>query len=235
MRFLFLLNTGLMYLTVPIILFLFFQFGDNPVYFDRIYTISLLVLSFFCINDKDSLSCIGILLLYWLGSEALFDSQGWFAKVMVYALSVWICCSFLRRTLAKVSLFFVLFTLCTEVYWYVIDYQLNARLYYYVGMIAMTNLAIQVLSMRLQLMAEWFKHLSGRNALDYRVAAILKAYLILHYLNLSEYFLRHLFGQKDMLLIYTWFPVLSALLSAATMAVIFMVFFHYKAKSYLMA
>jgi hypothetical protein len=224
-----------MYLTVPVIIFLFFQFGDNPVYFDRIYTISLLILSLFCINDKDSLSCIGILLIYWLASELLFDSQGWLAKVLVYTAAVWICYHFFRHTLAKFSLLFVLLTLSAEIYWYVTDYILSARLYYYVGMIAMTTLVIQVLSMRLQLMAEWFKHLSGRNALDYQVATILKAYLILHYLNLLEYFLRHLFGLKSILVIYEWFPVLSGLMSAMTMAVIFMIFFHYKAKSYLLA
>lgn len=224
-----------MYLTIPVILVLFCLFGDNPVFFDRVYTISLLVVSLFCINDKDILSCICILLLYWLGSEAIFSLGSWFAKPIIYLISIGICCWFYRYCLAKLSLLFIFLSLAAEVYWRSNNYPFIPEIYYYVGMISLTTAAILILPKRLELMDRWFNHLSGRNALDYQVMIILKIYLFLHYLNLSEYFVRHVFAKQQIIFIYQWFPYISGFLSAVTLSVIFITFFHNKAKSYLFA
>ena len=224
-----------MYLTVPVIFVLFFCFGDNPIIFDRIYTISLLVLSLFCVNDKDILSCISILLLFWLASDVIFSFETLYAKPVIYTLSACICYSFYRHLVAKISLVFIFLALAAEVYWFSIDYESSPEIYYHVGMISITTAAILILPKRLELMAQWFNHLSGRNALDHQVIIILKIYLFLHYLNLLEYFVRHVFAKKEVTFIYEWFPLLSGLMSAATLAVIFIIFFHNKAKSYMFA
>lgn len=224
-----------MYLTAPVILVLFFLYGDNPIFFDRIYTISLLVLSLFSINDKDILSCVFILLLYWLASDLIFTFDTLYTKPIIYTLSLCICYSFYRHLVAKLSLIFTFLALAAEVYWFSIDYKFSPEIYYYVGMISITTAVVLILPKRLELMAQWFNHLSGRNALDHQVIFILKIYLCLHYLNLLEYLLRHVLALNEITFIYEWFTYLSALLSAVTLAVIFIIFFHNKAKTYMFA
>jgi hypothetical protein len=223
-----------MYLTFPIFLTLFILFGDTPVYFDRIYTLSLLVLSLFCINDKDILGCIFILLLFWLSSEAIFYFSSWIAKPFIYVIALCLCYSFFRHFAAKLLSLYVLTSLASEYYWLVTSYDCP-DIYYYIGMISITTAVICILPKRLGIMAQWFNHLSGRNALDYQIITILNAYLVLEYLNLTEYFVRHLLGLKEVTFVYQWFPLISGLISVATLSVIFIFYFHNKAKTYLLA
>ncbi|WP_340679083.1 hypothetical protein [Paraglaciecola sp.] len=161
--------------------------------------------------------------------------DSWLAKPFIYTLSLCICYSFYRHFIAKLSLFFIFLSFSAEGYWFSIDYEYSPEIYYYVGMISITTAVICILPKRLELMAQWFNHISGRNALDYQVITILKIDLLLHYLNLSEYFVRHVFAKKQITLVYEWFPFISEFLSAVILSVIFIMFFNNKAKTYLFA
>lgn len=215
---------------------LLYLYGNSPRHFDYIYIGALCVSSIFCWHDKDSFGALVVLLCYWLVSKILYAAPDsplyWF---LIYSGSLAIAIYYFRQAIAKVLLAFVLFAVCAETYWWIIDYASKPRIIYFIGLMAIAVWLKRLLFYRALLMSEYFGYSGGKVALDGNVGAILFGYFILLVLMATEYFIRHLTSFNDMLFVYNLFPPISMSLSALTLAVIYMHYFHNQSQKHLSA
>jgi hypothetical protein len=222
------------FLTPPLLAVLLYFYGGDAGHFDYIYIGALCTSCVFCGKDRDALGALLILLGYWCFSKPLF----WAPDNPIYWFVIYVACFgvsfyYLNHITAKILLILVLFTVGAEIYWWSIAYENKPRMIYWIGLLALTVWLRQLLFNRIFLMHEYFGHTSGKVALDSHIGKILLVYYALVVLMIIEYFARHLGNVHELLLIYNLFTPVSTLISALTLAVIYMHYFYNQSQKYL--
>lgn len=228
------LHKVLFFLTTPLLAVLLYFYGGDAAHFDYIYIAALCVSSIFCWKDKDTLGALLILLGYWCLSKPLFmtpDSPIYW--LVIYSSCIGISLYYIHHITAKILLIIVAFTICAEAYWWNFAYEHKPRMIYWVGLLALTVWLRQLLYNRIFIMHQYFGYTSGKLALDSHIGNILYVYYALVVLMILEYFARHLGGLHDLLFIYNLFTPVSTLISAVTLALIFMHYFYNHSQKHL--
>jgi hypothetical protein len=215
---------------------LLYLYGGSAEHFDRIYIAALCVSSLFCWSDKDSFGALVVLLGYWLGSEALFAAPNeWLFKLLIYGGCLVLSFYYLKHMTAKILLVFIVLTISAEFYWLSIDYDNSPRMIYLIGLMSLTVWLRQLLFNRIFIMHEYFGYSGGKVALDSNIEDIFLIYYVLVILVTSEFFVRSVFGFVEVDFIYDLFAPISTLISALTLAVIYMHYFYNQSKKHLSA
>ncbi|TDF41309.1 hypothetical protein EYS14_00140 [Alteromonadaceae bacterium M269] len=230
------LNKFLFFLTPFVLVILLYLYGGSAEYFDNIYIAALCVSILFCWADKDTFGALIVLLGYWLGSEVLFAvPDKWPYWLLIYSGCLALSIYYLHHITAKILLGFILFTVGAEIYWLSTEYADKPRMIYWVGLMSLTVWLRQLLFNRIFIMDEYFGYSGGKVALDGNVGDIFFGYYVLVTLMTLEFFIRHILRLGDMLFVYNLFTPVSTLISALTLAVIYMHYFYNQSKKHLSA
>jgi hypothetical protein len=211
-------------------------FGDNPSHFDLIYIGALSLSCVFCWKDKDTLGALVILLGLWGLSRLLYilpDSLYTLPFVYIFCCVTSLCC--LTQTTAKITLIITIYSSGAEVLWWWIDYVDKPQVHYFVGLLAITVLARELLLKRVFILSEYFGFISGKIALDWQIKNVLLVGYLLVLLMVLEYFVRHLGGFKDVTFVYYSFSFIGTIISGITLALIYMHYFYNQSKKHLTA
>ncbi|MFQ3190197.1 MAG: hypothetical protein ACI936_001327 [Paraglaciecola sp.] len=212
------------------------MFGNNPENFDLIYIGALGLSCTFCWADKDTLGALVILLGLWCLSRLLFISLEYnYFLILTYIISLIISIYCFDQIIAKVSFILILYCIGAEIYWDLTEYSHKPQIHYFVGMLSLTLLARELLFQRVVILHEYFGYRSGKIALDWQIRGILFFDLILIFLMLLEYFVRHLAGFNQVTIVYYNFTLIATALSGITLAVIYMHYFYNQSKKYMSA
>jgi hypothetical protein len=214
---------------------LFYLYGNNSTHFDSIYIGALCLSCLFCWGDKDTLGALLILLGYWLFAKAIINIPDlWQSWVLIYGVSAALCIYYFRHITAKITFLIVLYTVAAELIWWFQDYLNKPRIYYYVGLLAITVWVRQLLFDRIFIADRYFNYTSGKTGLDTHIGSILYLYFILVLLMTAEYFLRHQSGLNVTTVYYLYTPI-SNVISGITLAAVYMHYFNNQSKKYLSA
>ena len=215
---------------------LLYLYGDNANYFDQIYIGALCLSCVFCWRDKDTLGALIILLGYWLGSELLNKVPDqlhyWIA---VYGVSLAICVYYFRQLTAKITFVIVVCSIAAEWLWWYQEYANKPEIHYYVGLIAFTVWARQLLFDRIFIADKYFNYTSGKTGLDSHARGVLIFSFGLILLTIIEYFIRHIAGMSNVTTIYYLYKPVATVTSGAFIAIIYMHYFNNQSKKYLSA
>lgn len=226
----------LFYLTTPLFAVLLYLFGDNPEHFDLIYIGALGLSCIFCLADKDALGALVILLGLWIVSQVIYMLPGkLFSLVFVYSLCLILPIIFRNSITTKITLLVTFFCIGSEIYWWQIDYANKPQIHYLIGLLALTGLARELLFKRVIILSEYFGIHSGKVALDWQIKGILLIEYMLLLAVIVEYFLRHIAGFTDLTFVYYKFGTIATLLSALTLAMIYMHYFYNQSQKHLQA
>jgi hypothetical protein len=140
-----------------------------------------------------------------------------------------------KQTSTKITLALILLCIGSEVFWWNISYVNKPHIYYFIGLLTLTDLTRELLFKRVFLMSQYFGHQSGKIALDWQLRSVLLAGYILIFLMLSEYLIRHLAGLKHVTFVYYNFTLVANLLSGITLTIIYMHYFYNQSKKHLPA
>lgn len=215
---------------------LFYFYGDNSTHFDSIYIGALGLSCVFCWKDKDTLGALLILLGYWLTAKVLINVPDalpyW---IVIYGGGIGLCIYYSHHITAKITLIIVLYGIAAEWFWWFLGYTKKPEIHYYIGLLAITLWARQLLFNRIFIADKYFNYTSGKTGLDTHVGSILYIYLVLVFLMTGEYFVRHLGGISDATRIYYLYTPLSNIISFITLAAIYMHYFNNQSKKYISA
>lgn len=226
----------LSYIVPPIFLSLFFIYGNESVFFDRLYLGALLASCYFCYRDKDALGAIIIVVLFWLASELLFILPNTLPfKIAVYGFSLTVALVYRQLLIGLLLAIMTVFGLIAEVYWQMTDYPHTPEMLYYFGLLSTCVVAKRLLYYRIPISSQYFNYTSGKIALDFRINGIFDLYYILCILNIIEYYLRHVSEHRDIMLMYTVWQPANVLLSLLTLSFIYHFYFKYQAKKHFTA
>ena len=227
-------NTALFYLTPPLLGVLLYFYGDEPAHFDRIYIGALVMSAYFCRKDIDTFSTVCILLLYWVASEILFAVPDTLVYwIVVYSVCLGISLIFFKHFVAKITLVLSLYAIGAEVNWWLSAYISKPRVFYFIGLMALTVGIQRLLYNRAMLMHDYFNYSTGKLALDGHVRRILFGYFALFAAMATEYYARHIGGLKEALLVYNYYSGISTLISAIILAVVYMHYFYNQSQKHL--
>ena len=191
----------------------------------------------FCWSDKDTLGALLILLGFWCVTHLLYLlPRGTTVTVyMVYTFCTVISIYRFKQTSTKITLVMILFSIGAELFWWNTSYVNKPHIYYYIGLLTLTDIARELLFRRVFLMSQYFGHQSGKIALDWQLRALLLAGYAFVFLTLLEYFIRHLTRLKDITFVYYHFSLAANSLSGIILATIYMHYFYNQSKKHLSA
>jgi hypothetical protein len=230
------INKCLFFFTTPLLVALLYVYGNKAAYFDYIYIAALSLSCFFCIKDKDTLAALIVLLGYWCLAKFLIhipDTPS--LNALVYVSCFWIAIYYFHVKTAKILLVITCFSIGAEYYWWISEYEHKPKMIYWTSLLAVTVWLRQLLFNRVIIMHNYFGYTSGKMGLDHQLGTILLAYYVLVLLMVAEYFARHLTGSNELLFIYNLFTPVATLISATTLAVVYMHYFNNESKKYLAA
>jgi hypothetical protein len=226
----------LFYLTTPLFAVLLYLFGDNPEHFNLIYIAALSLSCVFCWSDKDTLGALLILLGLWCVTHLLYTlPRSTTVMFLIYAVCLAISIYRFKQVSTKITLAIILVSIGSEFFWWNTSYSNKPHIFYFVGLLTLTDIARELLFKRVFLMSQYFGHQSGKIALDWQLRSVLLAGYGLIAIMLLEYFLRHLAGLKDMTVVYYNFTLVANLLSGITLTTIYMHYFYNQSKKHLPA
>ena len=212
------------------------MYGDNPEHFDLIYIGALGLSCVFCWADKDTLGALVILLGLWCFSEVIYIfPENIYSLIVVYALCLIFSVTFIDQICAKIILFVTLYSLGAEAFWWYIEYLNKPQIHYLIGLLSLTGLARELLFKRIIILSDYFGIHSGKVALDWQIRSVLLVGYTLLLAVIVEYFLRHLAGYNNFTFIYYQFGTIATLLSAFTLALIYMHYFYNQSQKHLPA
>jgi hypothetical protein len=215
---------------------LLYIFGDNPEHFDLIYIGALGLSCVFCWSDKDTLGALVILLGLWCLSRVLLIlPENEYSLVVVYIFCIFIALYCIKQLTAKITLIIVVFSIGAELFWWHSAYVDKPHIYYYLGVLCVTELARELLVKRVFILSEYFDFISGKVALDWQIRGILFSYYMLIVFMLMEYFVRHLSSYHDTTFVYDNYSFVATIISGLTLVIIYMYYFHNQAKKYIAA
>ena len=190
----------------------------------------------FCWSDKDTLGALLILLGLWCVTHLLYLlPESTTFMVLVYAFCMAISVYRFKQTSTKITLALILLCIGSEVFWWNISYVNKPHIYYFIGLLTLMDLAMELLFKRVFLMSQHFGYQSGKIALDWQLKGILLAGYVVITLMLLEYFIRHLAGLKDITFVYYNYTLVADLLSGITLVTIYMHYFYNQSKKHLPA
>lgn len=211
-------------------------YGNNEQYVDLIYIVALCVSCLFCWADKDTLSALLILLAYWGLTKLLYaapDTLTYWA--VIYGVCIALSFYYIHHLTAKLVLIVTLYSIGAEWFWWHSNYANKPEMHYWAGLLALILWTRQLLFNRVIIADNYFGYVSGKIALDEHVRHILYLYFGLVTLMILEYFARHLGAQSNMTMVYEQFTLVANTLSAITLAVIYMHYFHNQSQKYFTA
>lgn len=212
------------------------MYGDNPEYFNLIYIAALLLSCIFCWSDKDTLGALLILLGLWFVTLLLYElPESTTFMVLVYAFCIAISIYRFEQVSTKITLAIILCSIGAEIFWWQISYVNKPHIYYFIGLLTLMDIAMELLFKRVLLMSQYFGHQSGKIALDWQLKGVILAGYVMIVLMLLEYFIRHLAGLKDITFIYYNYTLVANLLSGITLTTIYMHYFYNQSKKHLPA
>lgn len=228
------LHKALFYLTIPAFAVLLYLYGGNEQHFDRIYIVALCLSCLFCWSDKDTLGALLILLALWLlAKPMLYGPDALLFWIVIYGASLAISIYYFYHIAAKITLLLTLFTVGAETYWWLIDYEPKPKMHYWLGLLASTLWARQLLFNRIIIADYYFNYTSGKTALDTLLGNILYVYFYLVVFVILEYFLRHLAALSDLTLVYDHFSPIATAMSALTLVIIYMHYFYNQSQKHI--
>jgi hypothetical protein len=155
--------------------------------------------------------------------------------VLIYVFCTAISIYRFKQTSTKITLAILLFSIGAEIFWWNISYVNKPHIFYFIGLLTLMDLAMELLFKRVFLMSQYFGHQSGKIALDWQLKGILLAGYVMITLMLLEYFIRHLAGLKDITFVYYNYTLVADLLSGFTLVTIYMHYFYNQSKKHLPA
>jgi hypothetical protein len=190
----------------------------------------------FCWSDKDTLGALLILLGLWCVTHLLYKlPESTTCMVLVYAFCIAISIYRIEQVSTKITLAITLFSIGAEIFWWNISYVNKPHIYYFIGLLTLMDLARELLFKRVLLMSQYFGYQTGKIALDWQLKSVILAGYVMIALMLSEYFIRHLVGLKDITFIYYNYTLVANLLSGVTLTTIYMHYFYNQSKKHLLA
>jgi hypothetical protein len=190
----------------------------------------------FCWSDKDTLGALLILLGLWCVTHLLYKlPESTICMVLVYAFCIAISIYRIEQVSTKITLAITLFSIGAEIFWWNISYVNKPHIYYFIGLLTLMDLARELLFKRVLLMSQYFGYQTGKIALDWQLKSVILAGYMMIVLMLSEYFIRHLVGLKDITFIYYNYTLVANLLSGVTLTTIYMHYFYNQSKKHLLA
>lgn len=221
----FLARVGFLIIGPLLFALLVIHFEDAQM-FDRIYLSALLMALLFCLRDPDTAGVVGILCLYMLTAHLQIHLPNEPAlKIAIYLFTLVGSVALRQHLLAKACALTATLCCVAEVYWLQSGYANPPHIHYYQGVMFTALLATYCLSNRVEWMFRWQGYLSGNDLLDRQVIILLYIYALLLVCMLLEYFSRHIFMQKDWLIMYNLFSPFVSVLNAITLGAIYIHFF----------
>lgn len=191
------------------------SYFGQPFIFDPIVLIAIIAIAFFFRRNTDLLTICGAIIIE-RGIEELMwrflENSIWF-KIPMYLILV-ITCWFFSKGLSKVLLMlFFAFTIASELWWQIIDYKAP-----YILWQSYTLTAAVVLARYLKMRAFWLIEINHKwdvkpIYLDTQLIWVANAYILLYGFVVLEYFVRHIGGYKDVVVIYTLYPYIGSSLA----------------------
>lgn len=228
------LNKFFFFLTPIALIILLYFYGNNPEYFDYIYIGALVFSGLFCWHEKDSFGAVIVLLGYNCLSKLVFKAPDEaFFWVVAYIISLGIAAYYIDLLASKILLAIVMFTIGAELYWYMVEYSAKPMMSYWIALLSLTLWLKQILNNRIFLMDELFGYTGGKLALDGHIGSVLNAYYLLIVLMIVEFYIRHLAGLKNALVVYNYFTPVTTFLSAVILAAVYMHYFYNQSQKHL--
>jgi hypothetical protein len=155
--------------------------------------------------------------------------------VLVYAFCIAISIYRIKQTSTRITLAIIIFSIGAEFFWWNTSYANKPHIFYFIGLLTLTDIARELLYKRVFLMSQYFGYQSGKIALDWQLRGIILAGYVMIALMLLEYFIRHLVGLKNITVIYYNYTLVANLLSGITLTTIYMHYFYNQSKKHLPA
>jgi len=193
------------------------NFFGVPQYFDPVILIAFFAIAFLFRRNKDLVSICAIFLverlLEELGYQTVIniDNNIWI-KVPIYlglALSLWFCTTSKLRIFA---LSFLSIAIIVEVYWVLTDYA--PRLILWTCFLFTLSLWVR---WSLRRRAFWLIYLTKKSGepidLDLKLINATMLFVALHVSMVLEFYVRHVFGLKDITYVYYSYPYISQVIN----------------------
>jgi hypothetical protein len=224
------------YLTMPIIIGLLVYISKVPEYFDVAY-IGLLMLScIFCWSNKDVLSGLIILLMYWLMTLFIYyTGDGLYTMLIVYSGCILISLKTLNQLLGKAFFILTIYGIAAEILWWKIGYENKPMMYYPFSLLGLTVITREALLNKVFLLSKFFNHHSAEVDIDYQIGKVLYLASILCYLNIMEFYLRHLAEMPNATNLYYQFTNLANISSFSIIVIVYMNYFNNESKKHMKA
>jgi hypothetical protein len=202
------------------------NFFADPIYANSIFIGFFIIICVCFWSDKNILSTTVILLGFWCISSLLFNlPYVIYTLIATYIISLSITFYCWGQFTAKINLVLIICSISAEFFWWYTGYP-APRIYSIVGVLSFIVLTRQLLFNRVFILCKYFDYRSGKVALDWQARKILWLDYVLNALFLIEYFIRHIAGTKDVMIMYNSEPYLTTFLSGALLAAIYVHYFY---------
>ncbi len=215
-----------------------FSFG-KPFVFDRIYLILLIGAAAYSFHiDKNIFGIFVILSLERIFEETMFmlNSNDLSFKLLVISLCAFACYKLRYDRMIWVAVGALVSLLLAEIYWLYIGYKTPA-IYWSFVILFQSLLVRHFIFFRPAIMEQRFpewKEVRWINT-DWQVYQLMFVFVVIESARLLEYYVRHILGFKDIVIVYNLYPYLAQVIACAIIWIILNETVRMTREKYLMA
>ncbi len=200
-----------------------FSFGQ-PLLFDRIYLVLLLGAAAYSYHiDRNIFGIFVILFLERIFEETMFmlNSDEMSFKIIVISLCAFACYKLRYDRMIWVAVGALLSLILAEAYWHFTDYD-TPRIYWSIVILFQSLMVRHFIFFRPAIMEQRFpewKEIRWINT-DWQIYQLMFVFVVIESLRLLEYYVRHILGFTDIIVIYTLYAYVTQALACTIIWII---------------
>lgn len=135
------------------------------------------------------------------------SSDAWQFKLLVVGLCIAACYKLRYDRLIWVAVGTLLSLVLAEIYWFVTDYE-TPMVYWHLVILFQTLIVRHFIFFRPTIMAKMFPEWRGIRWIytDLQIYQLMSVYVVIELMRLAEYYIRHILGFSDVVVVYTLYP-----------------------------
>ncbi|UAA40444.1 hypothetical protein KIH87_08960 [Paraneptunicella aestuarii] len=186
-----------------------FTFG-KALWFDRIYLVLLLLASAYSYHiDKNIFGIFVILSLERVFEESIYllAKDTWTFKILVVVLCTGACYKLRYDRMIWVAAGALSSVIAADIYWYLIDYP-APKIYWSLVILFQSLMVRHFIFFRPAIMERHFpewREIRWINS-DWQIYQLMMVFVVMELLFLGEYYVRHIFGYTNVLVVFTLYP-----------------------------
>jgi hypothetical protein len=197
---------------------------NNPTIFDQLFIFILLFTAFVC---RHNINVVGVIIV--VAIHQILGVSAWFIynqentdylEIVFYLFGIITWYKIKYDPVSRLLLLSILISFFSELFWY-INAMEGSALHWYIMVLSINLLTRHLIFTRVNVTCTYFPKKGGSINLDWHIYKLNALAIIIQAINISEYTLRGVFGLKDLMYVYDFYPYAMQGISTYTIFIIF--------------